>query len=83
MLAHTPTHVAADCRQVDEAKKWYKHALRVKDSASVRIKLALLLPPVPASKEDMTQHWNASLVALKALLKRPSLKVPRDAFVCA
>ena len=67
--------------QVDEAKKWYKHALRVQDSASVRIKMALLLPPVPASTTDMTLRWDACLVALKALLKRPALRVPRDAFV--
>ena len=69
--------------QADEALKWYKLVLRKHDSDAVRIKIAMLLPSVFTSAEDMKQRWDEMLVRLKALLKRPKLTLPRDAYVSA
>ena len=55
--------------------------LRKYDSDAVRIKAAMLLPSVFVSAEDMKLRWDDMLVRLKALLKRPKLTLPRDAYV--
>ena len=41
--------VTALLQQVDESRSWYAKALEVRDSDAVRIKMALMLPPVYSS----------------------------------
>ena len=67
--------------QADESKKWYKHCLRVKDSDAIRIKMALVLPAVFESVEDMKTRWSGMLSSVKKLLERPRLTLERDAWV--
>ena len=55
--------------KVDDAKKWYKHALRVHDSVSVRVKIALMLPPVHQSTFP-----EAHIITLSANRCQPHLR---------
>ena len=65
--------------QADEALRWYKLVLRKHDSDAVRIKIAMLLPSVFTSAEDMKQRWDGVLKDLTKLQQKPRLEA--DAMV--
>ena len=67
--------------QIDEARKFFNLALRSQDDNAIRIKLAMLMPAVYTSVEEMTKWWNDELIAFKKLLARPSLKLQSNALV--
>ena len=66
---------------MEEARKYYNLALRARDNDAIRIKLALLMPPVFTSHDDMLQRWKDVLSGLKKLLARPNFRLPNDAQV--
>ena len=56
-------------------------ALQANDDDGVRIKLAVMTPPVFTSLDDLQARYKDMLTAFKKLLSRPNLKLKRDAQV--
>jgi hypothetical protein len=44
--------------------------------------MAILMPPVFTSIDDVQKRWDESLAEMKRLLARPHLKLPHDSHVC-
>ena len=67
--------------QTEESRKWYNQALKLHDDNGIRIKLAVMTPPVYESRDEMVQSWKGVLTALKKLLARPNIDVHGDSYV--
>ena len=67
--------------QIEEARKFFNLALRTQEDDAIRIKLAMLMPAVFNSVDEMTKWWSDELNAFKKLLARPSLKLQTNALV--
>ena len=67
--------------QVDAALQWFQQCQSIRNSDAVRIQMAMILPPVYNSLEDMQTRWKNMLSSLKKLLTR-NLHLESDAYVC-
>ena len=65
---------------MDKARKYLHTALQIKESDGLRIKMALLMPPIFSSAKEMRKRWDDMLVSLKQLANR-NLVLPGGAFV--